>query len=219
MKTVYNLNSESDRKIIISNFLASKLREINYEVQYLLFTEYYDNIEVDGIEPSVLKKLTDEQIEIVRQIKDKCKKEELNFWEVMEEEGVDKYEFLQTKSGYIHHSLVPNGVDLDNPHYMYKFKIAIFADNIEDKPLVREFSIDLTDEEYAKLLDWQLCNWNSGFNFLRNREPELFKKMSARFENCFSTDWAPTHYAPAYVIEMTEVKADARAIFEQYGEK
>ena len=219
MKTVYNLNSESDRKIIISNFLASKPREVNYEVQYLQFVGYYDNIEVDGIEPSVLKKLTDEQIEIIRQVNEKCKKEELNFWEVIEEEGADKYEFLQTKSCDIHTSLVPNGVDLDNPHYMYKFKIAIFADNLEDQPKVHEFSIDLTDDEYAKLLDWQLCNWYSGFNFLRNREPELFQKMSNRIENGFTPDWCPTMLAPTYAIEMTEVKADARAIFEQYGEK
>ena len=80
------------------------------------------------------------------------------------------------------------------------------------KPKIEEVNIELTEEEYSRLLKWKISNKNSGFNYLRHTEPNLFNKLSNRLEDGFSDDYGPTLYAPLYAIEMTEVEEDAKII-------
>ncbi|MBR5824964.1 MAG: hypothetical protein IKY67_12595 [Paludibacteraceae bacterium] len=212
MNTSYNLESEQDRLSAIAAFLANKPREQYYEVQYL---RYVDEYEVDDMEPCFLKKFTEEQLEKIREIIETCKTEDVPFWEVIEDYKPEDIEFLQ-KEAPDNSVLVPNGVNLENPYHVYKFKMAVFYNGIEKEAKIYEFNVELTDEEYITLVDWKICNRHSGFNFLRCCNLELFKKLSNRFESAFSFDFGPTYYAPTYAIEMTEIEEDAKKIQEAY---
>ena len=208
----YNLDSESKMESVVANYIANKPRELRYAVNY------YVNLgdgDVDGIEPSELKKFTNEQLEMLRVIDKKSKEEDLPFGEILEEHDYENFDFLKACLETDYSTLEIKDIDLDNPYSVYKFKIAIFWYGIDCKPQINEIEIELTDEEYKNLLMWKIFNKNSGFNYLRHSEPYLFNKLSNRFEDGFSCDYGPTLYAPLYAIEMTEVEDDAKIILEE----
>ena len=208
-ENTFKFNSESECESVVVNYIANKPRELRYVVNY------YVNIgdgDVDEIEPSALKKFTDEQLEMLREIDKKSKEEDLPFWEILEEYDSEKFDFLKASLETDYPTLEIKDVDLDNPYSVYKFKIAIFWYGIDYKPQIKEIEIELTDEEYKDLLMWKIYNRDSGFNYLRHSERYLFDKLSNRFEDGFSDDYGPTLYATLYAIEMTEVEEDAKII-------
>ena len=205
----YKFDSESECESVVANYIANKPRELRYAVNY------YVNLgdgDVDGIEPSELKKFTDEQLEMLRAIDKKSKEEDLPFGEILEEYDYENFDFLKASLETDYSTLEIKDLDLENPYSVYKFKIAIFWYGIDCKPQINEIEIELTDEEYKDLLMWKIYNRNSGFNYLRHSEPYLFNKLSNRFEDGFSCDYGPTLYATLYAIEMTEVEQDVKKI-------
>lgn len=217
MKASYNLNSDLGRKAAIADYLKTKPRETYYEVQYLRYIPSNDGYDVDGFEPSYLKKFTPEQMELVKSVMEKVNAGEAYLWEAIEEMGAEKFEFLQTEPMDSYSSLDPNKVDLDTPYYMYKFKMAVFYDGIDAQPKVYEFLLDLTDEEYITLVGWAMCHRGCGFNILFIYHAKLYHKLLHAFNNRFSKEMFPAVSAPTYAVEMTEIEEDAKMIIEKYG--
>ena len=202
-ENTFKFNSESECESVVVNYIANKPRKLRYAVNY--------SCNVVGVELTKLKEFTEEQLEMIRAIDKKSKEEDLPLWEVLEKYDSEKFDFLKADSIDDDLPLLEN-IELDNPFTVYKFKIAIFWYGMDCKPKIEEVNIELTDEEYSRLLKWKISNKNSGFNYLRHTEPNLFNKLSNRLEDGFSFDCGPTLYAPLYAIEMTEVEEDAKII-------
>ena len=217
MKLSYNLNTELGRKAAIAEYLKTKPREKYYEVQYLRYIPSNDGCDVDGFEPSYLKKFTPEQLELVKSVMEKVDAGDAYLWEAIEELDPEKFEFLQTPPMDSYSTLDPKMVVLDTHYHMYKFKMAVFYDGIDVQPDVYEFLVDLTEDDYTTLLGWMICHQGCGFNILCIYHPELYQKLLHTFNNRFSKEIFPAVSAPTYAVEMTEIEEDAKMIIEKYG--
>lgn len=214
MKTTYNLNSNAGRAAAIANYLAAKPRTNYYEVVYKRY--FYADGDYDDLDPSFFKEFTEEQVALVRELLALADEEGENIWAYLDdEEYAGKYEFLQQEvDGMGQWYLVPQYVDIEKVYHRYSFKYGHFPNGIEEKAEFVERKIELSDEEYSKLLDFKLQYPEAGFSTLRHYHPELFSHLERYFDRTFApVDWIPL-YAPTYIVEMTEADEDVKKILE-----
>lgn len=95
-----------------------------------------------------------------------------------------------------------NTIDFDNKIYFYKFGIVGY-DYHKNKVVGPETEeLILSDEQYLKLLKYQVNNRNGfNFNYLLMQDPELAKYLNRQ-----------VHYFCPYMILFDEVRADAEII-------
>lgn len=206
------IHPEANLDLIIANYLANKPRTDYYAVTYRRF--FCEDWDCDDITPEFLKEFTDEQLSMVRELSAQCSKEEIDLYEVIDvSEDCQKYDFLQQPLDVSYCCLAPQSVDLETIYHIYRFKYGYFPDGIEGKAQVMELKINLTDEEYSKLLSWRCQHLQSGFTSLRYDYPDLFEDLAKRFDRTWDTfDTITTDGAPTYVIEMTEIDEDVKKI-------
>ena len=216
MRASYNLNSDLGRKAAIADYLTTKPRVNSYLVTYRRY--FYDDGDCEDYTPEYFKEFSDEQIAIIRELFAQADEIGEYFTFLLDEDTTGKYKFLEQEvDGYGQWFLAPESIDLNTVYHRYAFKIAIFYKGVDAPATVRDVRFNFSDEEYSVLLDWKIRNPHSGFNFLRVSAPELYKMLCDRFDNCFTSGDPPPFYTPTYVVEMTEIEADAKMIIEKYG--
>lgn len=216
MKRTYNLTNESDIKPIVADYLKKKSRTDYYAVTYRRY--FYDETGCDDFTPEFLKCFTAEQMALVEELVAVCKEEGIDLYEAMGED--EKYNFLHQGVDGGHWYLLPESVDLEKIYHRYGFKYGYFLESIEEQPRIFDMKLELTDEEYETLLVWRVKHQNVGFTSLRHDHPALYEKLATRFDRVFALmDEIPPHYAPTYVVEMTEVNNDAKAILAAHKEE
>lgn len=102
----------------------------------------------------------------------------------------------------------PVDIDLDVIHHQYKFTIHSLDG---EKVLHREILVDLSDEDYCKLLAWHLFNYNLVMNTLFYRDEELYKKIM-RDVMCWMTQDGFVMVDYPFVVTMEEALADTEQI-------
>ena len=214
MKTTYNFDSETDRNLIVNDFFNNKPRADYYAVTYRRF--FYEDFDCDDFTPEYLKTFTPEQIKLIQELVAVCKEEDIDLSEAMADD--EKYNFLNQEVDESYWYLVPQSIDLDTVYHRYEFKYGYFIGGIEEQPRVIKIKAELSDDEYKSLLAWRLKHKSAGFMTLRHELPALFEKLATRFDGIFaSVDWIQPYEAPIYVVEMTEIDQDAKAIMEQFS--
>lgn len=206
MKSTYNFTSESGRTAAIANFLASKSATKRYLVEY--------RRDCDDFDPGCLFDLSEEQLALVKELVALSVEEDEHLWAYfLEEEFRQKYAFLAFPGDDEFAEFYPTRIDLDNPQPVYKFRLAYFHNGLEEKPRMIDCTVDLTDEEYASLLEWRLHFRHYDFHSLSYALPELFKKLTQAFDSVFyDHDCLPPFGGPAYLVVMSEVEEDVNQI-------
>ena len=107
MKTTYNLNSETDRNLIVNDFFNNKPLTDYYAVTYRRF--FYDDFGCDDFTPEYLKTFTPEQIKLIQELVAVCKEEDIDLSEAMADD--EKYNFLNQEIDESYWYLVPQSID------------------------------------------------------------------------------------------------------------
>ena len=207
MKTTYNFKSETGRAAAIANYLATKPRTKHYLVEY--------NRDSDDFDPEDLKAFSEEQLALVQELLAAAESENEYLWERLEdEESAKKYSFLRMSGCDSFDEFYPSNINLETPYYLYKFRLALFENGFGEKPRMLDCMVNLTDEEYATMLEWRLCFRHFDFHSLSYEYPELFKKLTHSFDSRFYALDFPPYGGPAYLVEMTEIDEDVKKILE-----
>ena len=117
-------------------------------------------------------------------------------------------------SDYFIEDLEPNPaeiqwIDLEHPRSTFLFKVHYFPYDPEEKPDCRNKWVDLTDEQYIRLLSEYLYNsYEATVGSLYFRPPDIYKVIA---ERCFlkGSDCA---------VLLEEVRQDAEAILKEFGD-
>lgn len=189
---------------IVNLFIRLQQRECvaNYGVS---FTDENDN------DYYLLVPLTNEQIEEIKQAS-VVDGEEWDYDDVLERLCADK-EYLQIEGPG--GSVVPNHIDLDNPHYLYDIEVALFPDGLHNKPEIIKRKVDLSNDEYAWLITRHISKPHLSFNAIRGLNQALYNKMCEFIEN--NIDSIPVT-PPAYAVELIKIKEDAALLDRLIGE-
>lgn len=105
----------------------------------------------------------------------------------------------------------PVDIDLDTIHHQYKFTIHSLSG---EKVSSREILVELSDEDYCKLLAWHLLDSHLVMNTLYYRDDELYKKIMHDVMYYFSDDGIIMVDDP-FVVTMEEVLADKEQILKE----
>jgi hypothetical protein len=100
-------------------------------------------------------------------------------------------------------------IDLDHPRSTYLFMVHCFPYDPEEKPDCRKIWVDLSDEQYIRLLSEYLYDsYSATVGSLYFRHPDIYKAIA---EQCF---WKGSDCA----VLLEEVKHDAEVILKEFGE-
>ncbi len=188
-----NIDIFEDCQQLAQNFLATKERENYYETKGIAdpYSDY----------ASMLTPLTDEEVNQIKPLKEKYGDqfvEHLN-------EVFDDPDFI---SDMFYGD--PVDIDLDTIHHQYKFTIHSLSD---EKVSSREILVELSDEDYCKLLAWHLLDSHLVMNTLYYRDDELYKKIMHDVMCYFSDDGIIMVDDP-FVVTMEEALADTEQILK-----
>lgn len=93
------------------------------------------------------------------------------------------------------------------PYYTYKVEVALFGDNFHEAPTIYEVDVRLSDDEYLRLLQWQLQNPTAGFN---HYDIDTEAKINIEYE--VEERFFPENEIGTYAIYLTEIRHDAESI-------
>lgn len=93
------------------------------------------------------------------------------------------------------------------PYYTYKVEVALFGDNFHEAPTIHEVDVRLSDNEYLRLLQWQLQNPTAGFN---HYDIDTEAKINIEYE--VEERFFPENEIGTYAIYLTEIRHDAESI-------
>lgn len=132
--------------------------------------------------------------------------------------GDDFYKHLEEEFDDGMYYFVPGEIvkfDLDTHHYKYNFKYHQITDNGIHTGIVK---VQLTDEEYVKLLALHLDDKDLNINSLKYADNSLYQTIIREIDWNFCDEGTYFSSYP-YAITMDEARADARQIREQYPDK
>ena len=189
-----NIDIFEDCQQLAQNFLATKERENYYETKGIAdpYPDY----------ACMLTALTDEEVNQIKPLKEKYGDqfvEHLN-------EVFDDPDFV---SDMFYGD--PVDIDLDTIHHQYKFTIHSLSG---EKVSSREILVELSDEDYCKLLAWHLLDSHLVMNTLYYRDDELYKKIMHDVMYYFSDDGIIMVDDP-FVVTMEEALADTEQILKE----
>ncbi len=181
---------------LAKTYLAKKGRVNYYET-----SSYYDlHDEIVGM----LVELSDEEISKTRDLKSRYDKDFVSHLvEVFEDEDVVSDMFYAE----------PVDIDLDTIYHQYRFTL---SEVDGDKVSSRQVLIQLSDEEYSKLLAWHLYDSHLVINTLFYRDENLARRIMREAMRYKCDDDAPLLSHP-YVIVMDEALADADQVRQDNG--
>lgn len=96
----------------------------------------------------------------------------------------------------------------------YEVKVALFGDDFHEPPKIETTRVRLSDNEYLRLLQWQLHNPSAGFN---HYDIDTEAKINIEYEiedQFFEDDKIGT-----YAVYLSEIRRDANAILRSLNEK
>ena len=188
-----NIDIFEDCQQLAQNFLATKER-VNYYETKGIADPYPDYV-------SMLTALTDEEVNQIKPLKEKYGDqfvEHLN-------EVFDDPDFI---SDMFYGD--PVDIDLETIHHQYKFTIHSLSG---EKVSSREILVELSDEDYCKLLAWHLFDSHLVMNTLYYRDEKLYKKIMHDVMYYLSDAGFVMVDAP-FVVTMEEALADTEQILK-----
>ena len=110
-------------------------------------------------------------------------------------------------------------VSIDTDYVIHKYAVTIHELKPDGTVFSFPHSIELKDEEYAKLLAWQLYDVHLTINMLRHRDRSLYdtvmRCIDAHYYQLEGYYWVDN----PYVATLDEVKTDAAEILQKYNLK
>lgn len=100
------------------------------------------------------------------------------------------------------------------PYYTYKVEVALFGENFHKAPVIHEIDVRLSDDEYLRLLQWQLQNPKAGFN---HYDIDTEAKINIEYE--VEEHLFPENEIGTYAVYLTEIRRDAETILHTLNEK
>ena len=100
------------------------------------------------------------------------------------------------------------------PYYTYEVEVAVFGDDFHQAPVIHTLQVRLSDDEYLRLLQWQLQNPIAGFN---HYDIDTEAKINIEYEiedQFFEDDKIGT-----YAVYLSEIRRDAETILHSINEK
>lgn len=191
------MNEEFEKYLEMAKaYLAKKERKNYYE------TESFGEPYPDSV--YVYTALTDDEVKQIRTIKERYGKEEFvkHLNEVFDDEDVISDMFYGD----------PIDINLDQVYHMYRF--AVHQVCSDGKVISYNVLIQLSDEDYSKLLAWYLYDEHLIINTLQYRDEELFKLISHKVIYHISDDGFLMHTSP-YAITMDEAEEDSKLIAQE----
>lgn len=168
---------------------------------------YYETLGYDEPYPDyvgIYTAISDDEVAKIRELRERYGEEftdHLN--EVIDDEDVIHDMFYGE----------PADIDLDTVYHLYRFTL---SEVHGDKVSSRNILIQLSDEEYCKLLAWHLYDSHLVINTLFYRDEELARKLMRSSMNYFFDEICPMIDYP-YVIVMDEALDDADIIRKENG--
>ncbi|MBR5824963.1 MAG: hypothetical protein IKY67_12590 [Paludibacteraceae bacterium] len=96
------------------------------------------------------------------------------------------------------------------PYYTYKVEVARFDTDFHQPPSIHMIEVRLSDDEYLRLLQWQLKNPNTGFKGYDEDISDVMVQIECEVEAVvFSEEEIGT-----YAIYLTEIRDDAEQILQ-----
>ncbi len=99
-------------------------------------------------------------------------------------------------------------------YYTYKVEVALFEEDFHKAPTIHEVDVRLSDDEYLRLLQWQLQHPDWGFNHL-----DIDTLASAEIAYQVEKQFFPDDNTGTYAIYLTEIRQDAEAILKSINGK
>jgi len=195
-----------ETKDIVAKFLEEHPKQEYYAITYASND--------DDSQPTLIYPLNEDELEEFKLRKKELEEEDFSWAEVVSDEETDSLSKYASYIDFFGRYFFIEEVDLENKYYVFKFKVALF-DNAQSDPIFKNVRINLTLEEYATLLGWQLEHKDASFNGLNHDYPELYAKISEEAARLCSVDTLLWSYPKeTYCIFMDEVKEDAGKMME-----
>jgi hypothetical protein len=149
----------------------------------------------------MLVELSDEEVSMIRPLKEQYGEDFVHHLK-------EVYEDDDTISDMFYGE--PVGIDLENTYHQYRFTIREVND---EKVSSRQILIQLTDEEYCKLLAWHLYDSHLVLNTLFYRDEQLCKRIMRESMRYFEDELGIMCSNP-FVLTMDEAIADMEQILK-----
>ena len=124
------------------------------------------------------------------------------------------HKYLQTKDRQAKYD-INRGFD-PNPYYTYKVEVALFDRDFHKAPTIHTVDVRLSDEEYLRLLQWQILNPESGINGYDTSIGDIIIEIELTVEDVLfpeNEDGDDTAIG-TYAIYLKEIRDDAAAIIK-----
>ena len=149
----------------------------------------------------MLVELSDEEVSMIRPLKEQYGEDFVHHLK-------EVYEDDDTISDMFYGE--PVDIDLENAYHQYRFTIREVND---EKVSSRQILIQLTDEEYSKLLAWHLYDSHLVLNTLFYRDEQLCKRIMRESMRYFDEELGIMCSNP-FVLTMDEAIADMEQILK-----
>ena len=149
----------------------------------------------------MLVELSDEEVSMIRPLKEQYGEDFVHHLK-------EVYEDDDTISDMFYGE--PVDIDLENTYHQYRFTIREVND---EKVSSRQILIQLTDEEYCKLLAWHLYDSHLVLNTLFYRDEQLCKRIMRESMRYFDEELGIMCSIP-FVLTMDEAIADMEQILK-----
>lgn len=111
-----------------------------------------------------------------------------------------------------------NFIDIDIKHVLHRYKFSIQEIKPDGTNHSYPWSITLSDDEYARLLAWNIHDVHLTINLLRYRDRELYDKIMDDIDRHYYNRRGECLLVDnPYVPMFDEAKADAEAAVKKYG--
>ena len=90
----------------------------------------------------------------------------------------------------------------------YELLVAVFGENFNEPPVVKAVRVRLSDDEYLRLLQWQLQNPAAGFNAYDVELSDIIGSIEYQVEEKIFGD----KEVGTYAIYLSEIRRDTESI-------
>ena len=185
---------------LANEFLAKKERKNYYE-----FTIIQEPI-ADYM--CTLNELLDEDVERLRQLKAKYQESFVDHLkEALDEDTIDD---LNRGDELVN-------INLDDVQHQYHFNVHHL--NPDGTVTTYDRLVELSDDEYARLLAWHMFDNHLIINTLRYRDSNLYSRILRGVDLYYWDDCIAMMVDKPYLVTMDEAKADAETILKENGIK
>lgn len=182
---------------LATEFLATKERENYYETKAI-----YEPIPDYSY---MLTPLTDDEVRQIKALKERYGEEFIDHLD----EFIDDPDVI---SDMFYGE--PVDIDLETIHHQYKFSILSIQG---EKVSSRSILVELSDEDYAKLLAWHLFDGKTMMNTLYYRDEKLYRKIM-RGAMCYVLDENDfLMFDDPFVVTLDEALADTAQILSTHN--